>query len=110
MTFPETAATTLTDEARAELLAVAKELRAHPDLRLRVVGHADARGPRGFNRYLGERRARAVTEALLAAGVARRQVQALSRGEDDPRVDGEDEQAWAQNRRVEIRLDSERSK
>ena len=110
VTFPETAATTLTDEARAELLAVAKELREHPDLRLRVVGHADARGPRGFNRYLGARRARAVTEALLAAGVARRQVQALSRGEDDPRVDGEDEQAWAQNRRVEIRLDSERSK
>lgn len=110
VTFPETAAATLTDEAHAELLAVAEQLREHPDLRLRVVGHADARGSRGFNRYLGARRARAVTEALLAAGVARRQIQTLSRGEDDPRVDGEDEQAWAQNRRVEIRLDSEERK
>lgn len=109
VSFPETAATTLTDDARAELRAVAEQLREHPGLRLRVVGHADARGPRGFNRYLGARRARAVTEALLAAGVARRQIQAVSRGEDDPRVDGEDEAAWAENRRVEIRLDSERS-
>ena len=106
---PETAATTLTNDARAELQAVAEQLREHPGLRLRVVGHADARGSRGFNRYLGARRARAVTEALLAAGVARRQIQAVSRGEDDPRVDGEDEAAWAENRRVEIRLDSERS-
>jgi len=107
--FPETAATALTDDARAELRSLAEQLRDHPDLRLRVVGHADARGPRGFNRHLGARRARAVAEALLAAGVARRQIQALSRGEDDPRVDGEDEAAWAENRRVEIRLDSERS-
>ena len=110
VTFPETAAATLTDEARAELLAVAEQLREHPDLRLRVVGHADARGSQRFNRYLGARRARAVSDALLAAGVARRQIQTISRGEDDPRVEGEDERAWAQNRRVEIRLESEERK
>jgi peptidoglycan-associated lipoprotein len=107
--FPETAATALTEDARAELRSLARQLRDNPDQRLRVVGHADARGSRGFNRYLGARRARAVTEALLAAGVARRQLQVLSRGEDDPRVDGEDEAAWAQNRRVEISMTLERS-
>jgi peptidoglycan-associated lipoprotein len=109
VSFPETAATRLSDDARAELRSLAEQLRAHPTLRLRVVGHADARGSRGFNRYLGARRARAVAEALLAAGVSRQQIQALSRGEDEPRVDGEDESAWAANRRVEIRVSSPRS-
>jgi len=81
----------------------------HPDQRLRVIGHADARGSRGFNRYLGARRARAVTDVLLSAGVPRKQIEARSHGEDEPRASGESESAWAQNRRVEISLDGERS-
>jgi peptidoglycan-associated lipoprotein len=108
VSFPGTATATLTEEALAELQALAAHLREHPNQHLRVVGHADARGPRGFNRYLGIRRARAVTEVLLSAGVARRQIEALSRGEDDPRVTGESETAWAANRRVEISGGSER--
>lgn len=107
--FPETATAALTPEARTELLVLAERLRHHPEQHLRVIGHADARGSRGYNRFLGARRARVVAELLLAAGVSGDQIDALSRGEDEPRMEGESEAAWAANRRVEISVGAERN-
>ena len=101
--------TGLSDEARAQLLQLAAQLRAHPDYRIHIVGHADARGSREFNLDLGSRRARAVTELLARAGVSREQLEMESRGEDQPKVDGNSEQIWAANRRVEISIGVERS-
>lgn len=107
--FPDTASTQLTRAAREELLTLAARLREHPNYRLRVVGHADERGSREFNQYLGRRRARAVSELLTAAGVAPEQLELVSHGEDDPREVGASEDIWAANRRVEIVVASERS-
>jgi len=107
--FPDTASAQLTRAAREELLTLAARLREHPNYRLRVVGHADERGSREFNEYLGRRRARAVSELLTAAGVAPEQLELVSHGEDDPREVGTSEGVWAANRRVEIVVASERS-
>jgi len=107
--FADTASAGLSEEARAQLLELAAKLRAHPDYRIQIVGHADARGTREFNLDLGGRRARAVTELLLGAGVSREQLQMESRGEDQPRVIGNSEQTWAANRRVEISIGVQRS-
>jgi outer membrane protein OmpA-like peptidoglycan-associated protein len=107
--FPDKATALLNGRARQELLALAARLLEHPEYRVHIVGHADARGSRGFNRDLGGRRARAVTELLARAGVPRRQIEAESRGEDEPRAIGASERVWAANRRVEITLGNDRS-
>jgi outer membrane protein OmpA-like peptidoglycan-associated protein len=107
--FADTASAGLSEEARTQLLELAEKLRAHPDYHIQIVGHADARGSREFNLDLGGRRARAVTELLLRAGVSRQQLEMVSRGEDQPRVVGNSEQTWAANRRVEISIGMERS-
>jgi outer membrane protein OmpA-like peptidoglycan-associated protein len=107
--FPETAAALLTPEARGDLLRLAARMRDDTSHRLRIVGHADARGSREFNRFLGNRRARVVSELLVAAGVPREQIEIESRGEEQPLELGASEEAWAANRRVEISIGKEGS-
>jgi peptidoglycan-associated lipoprotein len=107
--FPDKATALLTARARRELLALAKHLRQHPEYRLHIVGHADARGSREFNLDLGGRRARVVTQLLVRAGVPRGQLETESRGENEPRAVGTSERVWAANRRVEITLGNDRS-
>ncbi|MFO0748551.1 MAG: OmpA family protein [Myxococcota bacterium] len=56
-------------DARTALTEAAGPLRAHPEVPLYVDGHTDERGPSSYNLDLGERRARAVVEALARLGV-----------------------------------------
>lgn len=80
----------------------AQYLSANPSLRVRLEGHADERGTREYNIGLGERRANAVSQALQLRGVSARQISVVSYGEERPVALGHTEEAWAQNRRVEI--------
>ncbi len=80
----------------------AKNLTAHPNLKLRLEGNTDERGTREYNIGLGERRAQAVRRALMLQGVAESQLTTVSFGAERPAVEGDDESAWAQNRRVEM--------
>jgi peptidoglycan-associated lipoprotein len=75
--------------------------------RVILEGHADDRGSNEYNLALGQRRATAVRDIMLANGVRRDQIETLSFGEESPRAYGENESAWAQNRRVEIRYHHE---
>ena len=94
------------DEIRAEDLALiaahAQWLAANPGARVRLEGHTDERGSREYNIGLGERRAQAVRRALALQGGADAQLATVSFGEERPAVAGETEEAFAQNRRVEI--------
>jgi peptidoglycan-associated lipoprotein len=105
--FPDKASSILTSRAREELLALAARLRQHPEDHVHIVGYTDARGTREFNLDLGGRRARAVFELLVRAGVSPEQLETESRGEEEPRVTGASERVWAANRRVEITIGSE---
>ena len=93
-------------EIRDEYLPVvashASYLVKYPSARVRLEGHTDERGSREYNIGLGERRAQSVRRALLAQGVADAQVTTVSYGEERPAVEGSDEAAFAQNRRVEF--------
>jgi peptidoglycan-associated lipoprotein len=80
----------------------AKNLVAHPNLKLRLEGNTDERGTREYNIGLGERRAQAVRRALLLEGVPEGQLTTVSFGAERPAVEGDDESAWSQNRRVEL--------
>lgn len=74
----------------------------YPTARVRLEGHTDERGSREYNIGLGERRAQTVRRALMVQGVAEAQITTVSYGEERPAVEGSDEAAFAQNRRVEM--------
>ncbi len=70
---------------------------------MRLEGHADERGSREYNIGLGERRSQAVRSQLLIQGGSSAQISTVSFGEERPAAFGSDEDAYQQNRRVEIR-------
>jgi len=80
----------------------AKDLRAAGN-RVVLEGHTDERGSREYNMALGERRAAAVQRYLAGQGVSPSQLELVSYGEEKPAAMGSNEEAWAQNRRVELR-------
>ena len=87
----------------ADLIAAhARNLSADPNLRMKLEGNTDERGTREYNIGLGERRAQAVRRALMLQGVAESQLNTVSFGAERPAAEGDDEAAWAQNRRVEL--------
>jgi len=70
-----------------------------------VIGHADPRGEAEYNLALGQRRAGAVAQHVIAAGLTEDRVESSSRGELEAR--GIDEASWAKDRRVMIGLAGE---
>ncbi|MGI8890700.1 MAG: OmpA family protein [Chthoniobacterales bacterium] len=67
-----------------------------------IAGFTDERGTAEYNRGLGERRAGAVREALIASGANAENIQTVSFGAEMPADPGSGEAAWAKNRRAEI--------
>jgi peptidoglycan-associated lipoprotein len=90
------------DEYRPVVEAHARYLREHPQAQIAVQGNADERGSREYNLALGQRRSEGVKKMLTLLGVADRQVEATSFGEEKPRATGHDEASWAENRRSDI--------
>jgi peptidoglycan-associated lipoprotein len=77
-------------------------LTANPKIKVKLEGNTDERGTREYNIGLGERRAQAVRRALMLQGVPESQVTTVSFGAERPAAEGDDEAAWAKNRRVEV--------
>ncbi|MBV5335835.1 peptidoglycan-associated lipoprotein Pal [bacterium] len=89
----------LTTEGRATLNKQSQWLKTYPAVTVTVEGHADERGTREYNLAIGERRANAVKNYLLAQGVQAGRLKTISYGKERPAVLGSDESSWAQNRR-----------
>ncbi len=85
---------------RTVLDSQAAWLRQYPNVRVTVEGHADERGTREYNIALGERRANAAKNYLVAAGVQPARIATVSYGKERPAALGSDESAYAQNRRA----------
>ena len=92
------------DEYRPTIDSYAKSLAADRKKRLVVEGHTDERGGREYNLALGQKRAEAVAKSLALLGATDAQVEAVSYGKERPAVQGNDEAAWAKNRRAELNL------
>jgi len=88
------------DDARATLDENVRWLQEHPTVRVLIEGHCDERGTHEYNLALGERRARAVMEYLVASGIDPSRLSTISFGEEKPFVLGHDESAWRWNRRA----------
>ena len=90
------------DDQKPALQTTLAALQADPKLKLLIEGHCDERGTAEYNLGLGERRAKAVKDALSAAGIAPERVSIISYGKERPFVLGHDESAWKMNRRAHM--------
>ena len=90
----------LTDAAQATLNRQVAFMQASPTLRVVIGGHADERGTREYNLALGERRAAATRDYLVAKGVNAARVRIISYGKERPVAVGSNDVSWAKNRRA----------
>jgi len=87
------------DDQKAALNDNVTWLKGNPGAKLLVEGHCDERGTAEYNLGLGERRAKAAKDYLIAAGIPADRVSTISYGKERPFVLGHDESAWKWNRR-----------
>ena len=80
--------------------ANAEYLKANAKIDIQVEGHCDERGGRQYNLALGERRAKAVRDTLVAFGVEAKRISTISYGNERTLAEGHDESAWGKNRRA----------
>lgn len=99
--FP-TAAASITDTKGGILGKIADNMKACPQYRYRIETHADQRSSHEYNDVLSARRAVAIRNYLVDNGVDEEQFDLRFYGKRKPLVDGDNETAWAANRRVMI--------
>jgi outer membrane protein OmpA-like peptidoglycan-associated protein len=95
----------LRPEAKASLGQLIAFVNRDPNKPIRIEGHTDSRGSTSANRALSQRRADAVRDALIAAGVAASRISSVGLGEEQPAADNETEEGRARNRRVDVILE-----
>ncbi len=89
----------LDPRARQTLSRQAAFLKMNPSIKVTIEGHCDERGTREYNLALGERRASAARDFLLAQGIDAARIRTVSYGKERPAVEGSNETAWSKNRR-----------
>ena len=90
----------LTGDAQAALNANAAVLKRYPSWSVTIEGHCDERGTAEYNLALGERRAAAARAYLVSLGVPADRLRTVSYGKEFPFDPGNDEAAFAKNRRA----------
>ena len=93
---------TLTKEGMGQLDALSKYMAAHPATKMNIEGNSDDRGSVEYNLALGQKRSDAVKKYLVTSGVLAERLASISFGEEKPSVAGDNETAWAKNRRAEF--------
>ena len=98
--FFEYDSSALSAEAKATLSAQAAFLAGNPSVTITVEGHCDERGTREYNLALGERRATAARDYLVAQGVNAARIKTISYGKERPSFIGSNPYAYSKNRRA----------
>lgn len=88
----------LSSEAQGTLDRQSGWLGRYPQVSVQVAGNTDDRGTEEYNLALGQRRANAARDYLVARGVSSSRITTISYGKDRPTALGDNEEAWAQNR------------
>jgi peptidoglycan-associated lipoprotein len=89
---------TISPEGQQILERQADWLKRYANVSVTIEGHCDERGTREYNLALGERRAQAVKNVLVALGIPAARIQTISYGKERPIIVGSDEAGYAQNR------------
>ncbi len=87
--------------------AHAKFLASRPQFKMLIQGNTDDRGSREYNLALGQKRADAIKKMLTMLGAREDQVESVSLGEEKPKNEGQNEAAWAENRRGDMLYNGE---
>jgi peptidoglycan-associated lipoprotein len=74
-------------------------LKENSTVRIRIEGNCDERGTVEYNLALGERRASAARDYLINLGIDSDRISIISYGKERPKYTGQNEEAWAKNRR-----------
>lgn len=88
------------------LYGAALESRGHRITAIRVIGHADANGRRAYNQRLSEQRAASVADQLNKLGLRAERIEVVGAGEAAPQRKGKKRIAAAEDRRVEIVIET----
>jgi peptidoglycan-associated lipoprotein len=78
----------------------ARFLQQHPNMQFTIEGHCDERGSTEYNLALGDNRALATKNALVAMGIATNRIKTVSYGKEKPFCTESTEACWQQNRRA----------
>ncbi len=92
-------------DAQATLAQDASYLVSHPNIKIVIGGYCDERGSDEYNLALGQNRANAAKNALIAAGVAANRMRVISYGKEKPFCTESTEACWQQNRRAGFTID-----
>lgn len=92
----------LTSVALDILVINSKGLREHPEAQVIIEGHCDERGTVEYNLALGDKRAKAVKDYLVALGIEPSRLATISYGKERALDYSHNEGAWARNRRAEF--------
>jgi peptidoglycan-associated lipoprotein len=90
----------LKPEAQEILKKGAPAYLKYRDYKLVVEGHCDERGTAEYNLALGEKRATEAAKYLADLGIEKERIKTISYGKEMPLDKGNDEAAWAKNRRA----------
>jgi peptidoglycan-associated lipoprotein len=90
----------LRPEAQQALATDAAFLKSHPDLKVTIEGHCDARGSEEYNLGLGDLRATAARNFLVNLGVSADRLTTITYGKDRPVCTEMEESCWSKNRRA----------
>jgi outer membrane protein OmpA-like peptidoglycan-associated protein len=98
----DTGKTALKPGAKSTLSRIAKQLQTDPSLKIAVEGHTDNVGSTATNQTLSEKRANAVRDYLVSAGISSDHITADGKGEESPIATNKTVAGRQQNRRVEL--------
>jgi peptidoglycan-associated lipoprotein len=87
-------------DAKQTLQALADWLIKNPSSEAIIEGHCDERGTNEYNLALGDRRAEATKDYLIALGISSIRLETISYGEEKPLCRKYNEECWQSNRRT----------
>lgn len=87
-------------DAKPILKSIADWLMKNKSTDLLIEGHCDERGTNEYNLALGDRRAKAAKDSLIALGIPSGRINIISYGEEKPLCTEQTEECWQKNRRA----------
>lgn len=94
----------LDEIAQVLLKAKANWMKENPSAKVLISGHCDERGTVEYNLALGDSRAESVKRFMISLGVDAGALRTVSYGKEQPLDTGNNEEAWARNRRAQFNL------
>jgi peptidoglycan-associated lipoprotein len=92
------------DDAKPVLEKNAAWLKKWDSTQILIEGHCDERGTEEYNLALGEKRAKSTYDYLVSLGVSPNRIKTISYGKSQPIDAGQNEIAWAKNRRAQFTI------